>query len=154
MGGMPEIRLTIVRESDPPPWADLAAGYRYVTDAGWQVAVLERGMESGAPSVAVRIDAGTGPPLVFETLLAAWIAVTAGMRGAFPAAFESGPLSPLPGGVAEAALVRDILVALCERDGLALDSAVEPGGSARNYELALRLGIGQVFGLRQDGSQT
>lgn len=47
----------------------------------------------------------------------------------------------------EADLVRQILVALCERDGLPLTSDVEPGEPARNYELALRLGIGQVFGL-------
>ena len=44
-------------------------------------------------------------------------------------------------------LVREILVAVCERDGLLLGSAVEPGEPARNYELALRLGIGRVFGL-------
>lgn len=93
---MPEIRLTIVREGDPPPWADLARGYRYVTDAEWQAAVLERGTRSGAPSVAVRIDLGSGPPLVFETSPAAWVAVTAGMRGAFPAAFAGGPLAGQP----------------------------------------------------------
>jgi hypothetical protein len=44
-------------------------------------------------------------------------------------------------------LLRDVLEALCERDGISLESAVEPGTPARNYELALRLGIGRVFGL-------
>ncbi len=44
-------------------------------------------------------------------------------------------------------IVRDILESLCRRDGLSLDSSVEPGGPARNYDLALRLGIGHVFGL-------
>lgn len=92
MGGMPEFRLSIVRVGDPPPWAD-AGEIRYVPGAGWQVAVLEHGMESGAPSVAVRIDAGAGPPLMFETSLAAWIAATAGMRGAFPGSFAGGPLA-------------------------------------------------------------
>ena len=48
---------------------------------------------------------------------------------------------------AEADLVREILIALCERDGLSLASDVEPSEPARNYELALRLGIGRVFGL-------
>lgn len=49
-------------------------------------------------------------------------------------------------------LARDILVAVCERDGLSLDSGVEPGTPARNYELAVRLGIGHVFGLEaRDG---
>lgn len=49
-------------------------------------------------------------------------------------------------------LVRDILVALCKRDGLSLDSDAEPGSPARNYELALRLGIGQVFDLNRGES--
>lgn len=48
-------------------------------------------------------------------------------------------------------LVRDILEALCRRDGLSLDSQVAPGEPARNYELALRLRIGHVFGLRPGG---
>jgi hypothetical protein len=45
--------------------------------------------------------------------------------------------------------VRDILEALCRRDGLSLESTVTPGEPARNYELASRLGIGHVFGLRE-----
>lgn len=45
-------------------------------------------------------------------------------------------------------LVRQILEALCERDGLSLESAADPGSPARNYELADRLRIGRVFGLR------
>ena len=44
------------------------------------------------------------------------------------------------------ALVREILEALCRRDGLSLESGVVPGEPARNYELAGRLGIGHVFG--------
>lgn len=45
-------------------------------------------------------------------------------------------------------LLRDILESLCLRDGLPLDSPVAPGKPAANYELADRLGIGHVFGLR------
>ena len=44
-------------------------------------------------------------------------------------------------------VTRDILVALCERGGVALDSDSEPGTPARNWELAVRLGIGQIFGI-------
>jgi hypothetical protein len=52
------------------------------------------------------------------------------------------------------ALIREILEALCRRDGLPLDSDVVPGEPARNYELAIRLGIGQVFGIRHpDGRE-
>lgn len=50
------------------------------------------------------------------------------------------------------ALIRDILEALCRRDGLSLESAIpgaEPGEPARNFELADRLGIGHVFGLKE-----
>jgi hypothetical protein len=46
-------------------------------------------------------------------------------------------------------LIRDILEALCRRDGLSLESTVVPGEPARNYELAGRLGIGRVFGLQE-----
>lgn len=96
-GSMPEIDMVVVRDGDPPPWADIADGYRYVPDAGWRVAVLEHGMQGGAPSVAIRIDPGGpgagGQPLVFETSLDLWIAVTSAMRGAFPAAFAGGPLA-------------------------------------------------------------
>lgn len=48
-----------------------------------------------------------------------------------------------------AGLVRAILEAVCERDGISLESSVEPGKPARNYELAARLKIGKVFGLRE-----
>jgi hypothetical protein len=55
----------------------------------------------------------------------------------------------LAGQQAADGLIRDILEALCLRDGLSLESTVEPGEPARNYELALRLGIGRVFGLKE-----
>lgn len=51
------------------------------------------------------------------------------------------------------ALIRDILESLCRRDGLSLDSAVVPGEPARNYELAGRLGIGHVFGLKDSSEK-
>lgn len=50
----------------------------------------------------------------------------------------------------EGPLVREILEAACQRDGLSLESGADPGEPARNYELALRLGIGHVFGLEPD----
>ena len=46
-------------------------------------------------------------------------------------------------------LIREILETLCRRDGLPLESTVVPGEPARNYELADRLGIGHVFGLKE-----
>lgn len=46
-------------------------------------------------------------------------------------------------------LVRAILEAVCVRDRISLESTAEPGEPARNYELADRLGIGRVFGLKE-----
>lgn len=47
-------------------------------------------------------------------------------------------------------LLRETLIALCERAGHSTMSSVDPGSPARNYELALRLGVGKVFGLPDD----
>lgn len=76
-----------------------------------------------------------------------------------PVRATPGPVAEIEflGALAEAAAVqeRGILEALCRRDGVPLDSAVEPGEAARNYELAIRLGIGDVYGLKpQPGEAT
>jgi hypothetical protein len=44
-------------------------------------------------------------------------------------------------------LVREILEAVCRRDRISLESEIASGEPAPNYELALRLGIGAVFGV-------
>jgi hypothetical protein len=91
---VPAISLSIVRIGSPPPWSDLAAGATFTEGStNWQVAVLEHGMTSGAPSVALRLDLPDGQVVIVENSLAAWIAATAGMRGAFPEAFADGPLA-------------------------------------------------------------
>ena len=56
-------------------------------------------------------------------------------------------LPPCPHCDAAAGLVREILEAVCTRDGIPLDSDVDPGTPARNYELGIRLRIGHVFGI-------
>ena len=48
------------------------------------------------------------------------------------------------------ALIREILESLCRRDGLPLESSITPGEPARNYELAIRLSIGRVFGIEDE----
>lgn len=64
-------------------------------------------------------------------------------------AFDAGraAAAPAPGDGTADALIRDILESLCRRDGIPLESYIEPGKPARNYALAERLGIGHVFGL-------
>jgi hypothetical protein len=52
------------------------------------------------------------------------------------------------------AVIREVLEALCRRDGLSLESGIVPGEPARNYELALRLGIGHVFGLKEEADHS
>lgn len=62
--------------------------------------------------------------------------------------FRGRRVHPDPGPEAQAAatLVRDVLEAVCRRDGVPLEGAADRGQPARNYELAGRLGIGHVFG--------
>jgi len=43
------------------------------------------------------------------------------------------------------ATIRSILEAVCRRDGISLESGIEPGQPARNFELAERLGIPGAF---------
>lgn len=47
-------------------------------------------------------------------------------------------------------LVHEVLKAVCRRDGLPVESSLEPGEEARNFELALRLKIGYVFALDEN----
>src|SRR6185437_282420 len=44
-------------------------------------------------------------------------------------------------------LVREILEAMCRKQGISLESPFDPDEAARNYTLAQRLGIGHVFGI-------
>ena len=43
------------------------------------------------------------------------------------------------------AVTRNILEAICKRDGISLESGILPGEPARNFELAERLGIPDAF---------
>ena len=89
---MPTIDVTIVRHGDPPPWPNVEVE-EHLWDTVWYLAALEDGMMSGAPSLALRLDAGAGT-IIAEMSLAAWIAATCALRGAFPDAFAGGPLAP------------------------------------------------------------
>lgn len=52
-------------------------------------------------------------------------------------------------------ILRNVLEALSRRDSLGLESGVEPGHPARNYELAERLGISEAFNRTEpDGTET
>ena len=78
-----------------------------------------------------------------HTALPAWIAMTIVHASDYPKMLADDAFkAPV-----ETDMVRDVLVAWCEKEGLSLDSEAEPGTPARNYELAIRLGIGRVFGV-------
>ena len=54
------------------------------------VAALTGGMQSGRPSLMLRIDLPDGRVVLQETSLGAWIMTTAALRGKFPDAFLEG----------------------------------------------------------------
>ncbi len=57
----------------------------------------------------------------------------------------------LPSQIEEVArLLREVLEEVCKRDGISLDSKVDPGKPARNYELMTRLGIDYLIGLQPE----
>jgi hypothetical protein len=102
---VPEIDVTILAKGDPAPWEELADGKAvyHLPDATWHFAILDGGMQSGAPSVAfglvipdVELDPACDMLVMTETSLAALAAIVAAARGAFPEAFYDGPFDPRP----------------------------------------------------------
>lgn len=88
---MPAADVKIVRDGDPPPWADLnPEDIVHVVDK-MKVAVLENGMASGKPSIAIRIDLEDSA-VVAETSLEVFASFIVMARAAFPEVFEGGPL--------------------------------------------------------------
>jgi hypothetical protein len=84
-------------------WPDLAERHEngevvHLPETTWQLAALEGGMSSGAPSLALRLDIPPDPHperrnvVITETSLAAWIAATCALRGRFPESFAGTPL--------------------------------------------------------------
>ncbi len=93
---MPVVDVKIVRNGDRAPWpdiADAAAPTAVVHDGRWQVALLEGGMASGKPSVALRLDLEDGRTVISQTSLEGLIATLAAARGAFPDVFAGGPFA-------------------------------------------------------------
>lgn len=79
---MPALTLVF----DEPAWPDLAPlaeGPELIeplTDSAVQVAYLEAGMDSGEPSVAIRIDIAPDQAVVAQTSLALFRSAAAGME--------------------------------------------------------------------------
>jgi len=94
---MPTAKIHIVKiedgEANEWPWPDVDREAMIHDTEPWDVCILEAGMSSGKPSVALRFNLPDGKVLVSETSLAMLIAVMAGARGAFPAEFVGGPFA-------------------------------------------------------------
>lgn len=88
---MPSIDVKISRRGDTPAWGHLEKDVPMLAAQDWSLVVLESGMSSGAPSIALMLDTESGP-VIAQTSLAAWIAATCALRGAFPESFQGTPL--------------------------------------------------------------
>lgn len=98
---MPTTDIVVVRQGEAPAWPELDRGQiLHLPDSVWRVALIEGGMASGAPSVALRLDLPVPvtidqPPvhLIAETSIASLISTVLMARGAFPRAFVDTPLA-------------------------------------------------------------
>ncbi len=59
----------------------------HINDQNLQLALLERGVESGKSSVSIRVDLPGGKVLIFETSAAIWKTATDAMRAFAPEEF-------------------------------------------------------------------
>jgi len=90
---MPTMRVQILRRDDPVPW-DLVSERNLLLpdpETPWDLVIAETGMNSGAPSIGLRMDLPQGYTLIAQTSLGAWLMATAAFRGAFPEAFAGTP---------------------------------------------------------------
>lgn len=93
---MLDLTVTIVRNGDEAPWPELRAAdttLHHVTHGNLGVAILEAGMSSGRPSVALRVTLDDATVVIVETSLALFAGAVIAARGAFPEAFAGGPLA-------------------------------------------------------------
>jgi hypothetical protein len=97
---MPVIDVLIVRrDREDAPWVDVLDRPTFLVPGDcWRIAGIEGGMESGAPSVMLRVDLEDGQVVIGQNSLAAWIGATCALRGAFPEAFVGTPLEGRPDG--------------------------------------------------------
>lgn len=77
----PEARVDVVGRDDPPPWEEVVADLPLESIEEGRWAILEGGMTSGNPSVALLLRTSEGW-VVYQTSLAILEAVVAAGRGA------------------------------------------------------------------------
>lgn len=94
---MPAVNIKVAHDDDEVAWPEI--NVENIVDvpdeAMWNVAIMEHGMGSGLPSVALNVRLPDGTEVVAQTSVAIWSSVTIAARGAFPEAFVGGPLADL-----------------------------------------------------------
>ena len=78
---MPSVKLTFVDKE--PAWPDLKGREVYHVNDTIEITGLEKGMQSGKPSVAMRIDFGDDQVLLFETSLAMLLTVADALKAKY-----------------------------------------------------------------------
>lgn len=123
---MPALDIRIVRRGDHPPLEELTGGKKLIhlgEGTSMAAVLLEGGMASGAPSVALGIDLeATDSYIVAETSLALFISLMAAARGAFPEAFRGGPFqegAPSVSKLVQVVEARDLLATVDAADAWA-----------------------------------
>lgn len=94
---MLELDLIFAGHDDPPPWAAALSDLKQVhhlPEAIWHVIVLEGGMASGGPSIALRLDLENGDCVVAESSVALFSQIVVACRAKYPEVFAGGPLDP------------------------------------------------------------
>jgi hypothetical protein len=66
---VPEVALMCHKENDPPPFPNSNIFF-HDNSGTWTVVVVEKGMASGEPSVAVMVDTENGKIILETSLLA------------------------------------------------------------------------------------
>ena len=83
---MPVIRMLFLDEGDPPAWDvpnPLPDSWVHMADPLIQIVGIEKGMQSGRPSVMIRLDLPDGRVVIAETSLDAFQTANAVLRGRF-----------------------------------------------------------------------
>lgn len=81
---MPIINLNLSGDGAWPDLQDKEVIHLTGDVPAWEIAALERGMTSGSPSLALRLDLPDGRVVIAETSVKAFLTAAAAIRAKFP----------------------------------------------------------------------
>lgn len=79
---MPYLKINLSGDGSWPDLKDCSPERMYLTDQA-QLVTLDRGMESGRPSVALRIDCPDGRVVIYQTSVGQFQQAAAALRGKY-----------------------------------------------------------------------